>query len=146
VKSLKHKAHMAAAQQGALVVTEGVQILAFEFHGAFIPAVQPGHAVEQGGFAHTRFTDDGDELARGHVERDMAENHGVAVMFGQFANTQIHAWLRACLPTRARTCSRASGPSQATTWRRGMERSHVIWRLASWRVAKTPLSRSSLIG
>eukprot|EP01031_Cornospumella_fuschlensis_P052861 gene52861-biopygen42564 len=48
--------------------------------------------------------------------------------------------------TRASTCASASGASQGTTWRCGMLRSQVIWRLASWRVAAMPRSRSAGMG
>ena len=40
-------------------------------------------------------------------------------------------------------CCIAPGWSHATTWRCGMLRSQVSWRLASWRVAKMPRSRNS---
>ena len=48
MKSLKHKPHMLAAQQGALVVRHTGQVVAHERDRAFVPAVQPGHAVEKG--------------------------------------------------------------------------------------------------
>ena len=38
-------------------------------------------------------------------------------------------------------CSGASGERQSMMMRSGIARSHVSWRLASWRVAAMPLSR-----
>jgi len=43
--------------------------------------------------------------------------------------------------TAATACPVASAAQQSTTIRSGIERSHVSWRLQSWRVAKMPLSR-----
>ena len=68
MKSLEHKAHMPAAQQRALVVRQRGKVGAVQPYRAFIPAVQPGHAVEQGGFADARLPDDGDKLAGCHVQ------------------------------------------------------------------------------
>ena len=81
---------MAAAQQGALVVVHRAQVSAIQHDRAFVPAVQPRHAVEQGRFAHARLPDDGDEFSRCHVERDVAENGGFAITLAQLTNFQTH--------------------------------------------------------
>ena len=46
MKRLKHEADMLAALQRALVVGHRLQVRAVELHSAFVPAVEPGHAVE----------------------------------------------------------------------------------------------------
>lgn len=143
MKGLKHEADMAAAQrEGALVIVQHAQIAPFS---RTVPSSQLSSPAMQLSSVDlpARLADDGDELARCHVERDVAENGNVAITLAQLADFQAHRPLLQCVLTRS-NCSSAVGASQATTSRCGMERSQVIWRLANWRVAKMPLSRKML--
>ena len=48
MKCLKHKTNMPASEQGALLVIELAQVVTLQMNAALVPAVQPGHAVQQG--------------------------------------------------------------------------------------------------
>ena len=137
VKGLEHEAELFAAQQRPRVVVQGGQVNAVHPHAARLPHVESGHAIEQRRLAHARFADDGDELARRHRQRDVVEHRRLAIALGQ----RIHHEHHGRTPAAASTRCRASGASQEITWRWGMPRSHVSWRLASWRVAAMPRSR-----
>ena len=80
MKGLKHKPGLFPAQARLLVVVQAAQINAVEQHRARVPVVEPGHAVEQGGFADTGLTHNGDKFACGHTQRDLAEHRHLAVV------------------------------------------------------------------
>jgi hypothetical protein len=48
MKCLKHKTNMPAPEQGALLVIELAQFVTLQMNAALVPAVQPGHAIQQG--------------------------------------------------------------------------------------------------
>ena len=47
MKCLKYKTNMPAPEQSALLVIELAQVVALQMDAAMVPAVQPGHAVQQ---------------------------------------------------------------------------------------------------
>ena len=63
VIKLKHKADAAAAQDGALLIAQGVDVPPFQQHGAGGGHVQPAQQMEQGGLAGPRSADNGGEAA-----------------------------------------------------------------------------------
>ena len=67
MKSLEHKTDMLAPHARQCSVAERTQILPKQQHLAAVPAIEPGHAIEQGGFTHTRVAHDGNEFARLHA-------------------------------------------------------------------------------
>jgi len=142
VESLEHEADMLAAPQRARLGVERADVGAVVPHRAGIPAVEAGHAVEQGRFADARFAHDRDELAVGDIERDVLEHRYFAVVLAEVPDLQCHA----SVATWRSTWAMASAASAGITRRPGMLRSQVICRLASWRVAAMPRSRSSAIG
>jgi hypothetical protein len=76
VKGLEHKTHMGTAPDGQTGFVQPADVLPLVQHLALVPAVQPGQAVEQRGLAHARITDDGDKLARRHLQVDLLEHRG----------------------------------------------------------------------
>ena len=135
MKCLKYKAYLVAAQHGPRILVHGANVLAVEADAALVPAVEPGHAVEQCRLAHTRLADDRDEFAAAHLQRHITKDRHAAVALGQCAYHQAHD--RPCSIACTSGIARSSRPgaSHASTTRCGMERSQVICRLASWRVA-----------
>jgi len=91
MKGLENEADFFATQQGALVVAERAQVHAIERHRTRVPAVQPGHAVEQRRFADARLADDGDKLAGCDLQRDVAEHGNVAVVFAEVLDDEAQA-------------------------------------------------------
>ena len=80
-------------------------------------------------------------------QRDVAEHRRLAVVFAQVVRpTRLMAGLRSKRVPAAAPAAAHPAHRRRPRWRCGMERSQVIWRLASWRVAKMPRSRSSLMG
>ena len=97
--------------------------------------VEPGDAVEQGGFAHARFTEHRDELAGAQFEIDAAEHRRGAVALGETLQAQhrarhdlssASAWRIA----RSTCAGYRAGFVAGHVSRRGMLRSQVSWRLA----------------
>ena len=115
MKSLEHKANLAAAQQRTRVVTQGANVGSVQHHSAFVPAVEPGHAVEQCRFADARLADDGNKLAIGHAQRHVREHSEFAVAFGEIRQFQAHAGKRGA--GRVWGADKARVSSAWATWR-----------------------------
>ena len=79
-----------APQECAGVVVEQPQVSAVQVHGAAVPGVQTGHAVQQGGFAHARFAHDGDKFARLHGKGHVGKHRCVAIAFAEVVDMEVH--------------------------------------------------------
>ncbi|MCY1550633.1 hypothetical protein D9M68_869000 [compost metagenome] len=91
VEGLEHEAHVAPAPERAGFAVERADVDAAVRDRARVPAVEPGHAVEQRRLAGARFAHDGDELAGLDAERHVLEDGHVAVVLGEPGNAQRHA-------------------------------------------------------
>ena len=96
MKGLKHKAQMCAAPDGTRCFVQRGKVCTLMQHLALLPAVQPGKAVEEGGLAYARVSDDGDKLTDLNLTADLLENSALglrlSIAFGQVLNLQ--QWLR----------------------------------------------------
>ena len=110
MKSLKNKADFLAAQAGQSFLThaaQATQVYAVQHHRATLPGVQSGHAIQQGGLAHSGLAHNGHEFSWRHGQRHIAEDRHLAVMFTQAGDHQAHdfapGWVRQKSRATART-------------------------------------------
>ena len=73
VEGLEDETDALPAEEGELLVVEGVELLATQHHPARGDLVQPGQAVHQGGLAGARGAHDGGEGAPGEGDVDAVE-------------------------------------------------------------------------